>query len=319
MQASKINEIIGIEVLYFDFEAPPILKIGNSNSILIRYARLATDTILFLCIFAYSLILLSTLTMSLLQNKIILITGASSGIGWKCAEAYMRAGARVIIADINEPEQKQKEVLTANRSIWTYCDLRKEHSVRASFELIREHYQKLDAIHNNAGLASPSLPLHQTSDMEWESLMNTNLRSILYTSRHGIELLKESRGCILNTGSMAATLGQENHAAYVATKGAIDALTRSMALDYAADGIRVNAILPAAVSTPMLERWIQEQRDSGNIRNFLDRLQPLGKMPEGDVIADAAVFLLSDMARFITGCSLPVGGGAELGYRTLLR
>ena len=91
-----------------------------------------------------------------------------------------------------------------------------------------------------------------------------------------------------------------------------------MALDYAPWGVRVNAISPAAIKTPMLEAWSEQQPNAANILKYLDNLQPLGKMPEGDVIADAAVFLLSEAARFITGCILPVSGGAELGYRTMI-
>lgn len=117
---------------------------------------------------------------------------------------------------------------------------------------------------------------------------------------------------------MVGTIGQNNHAAYVATKGAVNALTKAMALDYAPYSIRVNAISPAAVSTPALKKWGQKQPNSAEIQQYLDRLHPLGALPEADVIADAATFLLSNAARFITGCILPVSGGAELGYRTIL-
>jgi NAD(P)-dependent dehydrogenase (short-subunit alcohol dehydrogenase family) len=114
---------------------------------------------------------------------------------------------------------------------------------------------------------------------------------------------------------MVGLIGQTLHAAYTATKGGMIALTKSMALDYAPFGIRVNAICPAGVWTPALERWCNEQPDPTSIRKYLDDIHPLGYCPQGDVIADAAVFLLSSKARFLTGCILPVSGGAELGYR----
>ena len=114
---------------------------------------------------------------------------------------------------------------------------------------------------------------------------------------------------------MAGNIGQSNHAAYVATKGGMNALTKAMALDYAPLGIRVNAVCPAGVWTPMLRKWAGEQPDSGEIAQYLDDIHPLGQCPEGDVIADVAVFLVSEAARFVTGCIMPVGGGAELGYR----
>src|SRR5262249_35035420 len=127
--------------------------------------------------------------------------------------------------------------------------------------------------------------------------------------------LKRSSGCILNTASLVGTIGQANHAAYVASKGALIALTKAMALDYAPFGIRVNAICPAGVWTPMLGEWAREQPDPGTIRSYLDHIHALGYCPAGDVVGDAAVFLVSDHARFMTGCILPVSGGAELGYR----
>jgi NAD(P)-dependent dehydrogenase (short-subunit alcohol dehydrogenase family) len=119
----------------------------------------------------------------------------------------------------------------------------------------------------------------------------------------------------LNTASLVGVIGQSQHAAYVGTKGAMISLTKAMALDYASLQIRVNAICPAGVWTPLLREWAGQQPNPAEIESYLDRIHPLGKCPEGDVIADAAVFLLSDMARFITGCILPVSGGAELGYR----
>ena len=176
---------------------------------------------------------------------------------------------------------------------------------------------RLDVIHNNAGISSPSKPLHETTDEQWDRVFDINLKSIYYTTLHGIEALKASRGSILNTASMVGLLGQENHAAYVATKGAVIALTKAMALDYAPFGIRVNAICPAAVWTPLLREWVQEQPNPAGAEDFLNHIHALGFCPEGDVVADVAVFLLSDQARFMTGVALPVSGGAELGYRRL--
>ena len=114
---------------------------------------------------------------------------------------------------------------------------------------------------------------------------------------------------------MVGVMGQADHAAYTATKGAMNTLTKSMALDYAQHGIRVNAVCPAGTWTPMLRKWCSEQPDPAGIEHYLDAIHPLGYCPEGDVIADPCVFLLSDMARFITGHILHVSGGAEIGYR----
>jgi meso-butanediol dehydrogenase / (S,S)-butanediol dehydrogenase / diacetyl reductase len=177
---------------------------------------------------------------------------------------------------------------------------------------VLERYGRLDAIHNNAGISSPSKPLHETDEEQWDTIFDINLKSVYLTTYYAFEALKASRGCILNTASMVGMLGQDNHAAYVATKGGMIALTKAMALDYAGIGIRVNAICPAAVWTPLLDQWVQEQPDPPAAMDFLNNIHALGYCPEGDVIADAAVFLLSDKARFITGVALPVSGGAEL-------
>jgi len=145
--------------------------------------------------------------------------------------------------------------------------------------------------------------------------LNTNLKSILYTTRHAFSALQTSKGCILNTSSLVGVIGQELHAAYTATKGGLNALTKSMALDYAKHGIRVNAVCPAGVWTPMLRQWCAEQSDPASTARYLDGIHPLGYCPESAVVADACVFLLSEKARFITGHIMHVSGGAELGYR----
>jgi meso-butanediol dehydrogenase / (S,S)-butanediol dehydrogenase / diacetyl reductase len=176
-------------------------------------------------------------------------------------------------------------------------------------------YGKIDAIHNNAGIATPSKPLHETMDDEWDALFGINLKSVLHTTRHGIAALRETKGCILNTSSLVGVIGQEIHAAYTATKGGMNTLTKSMALDYAKEGIRVNAVCPAGTWTPMLHKWVDEQADPGAISKYLDDIHPLGYCPEGDVIADACVFLISSKSRFITGHIMHVSGGAEIGYR----
>lgn len=195
------------------------------------------------------------------------------------------------------------------------ADVGEGPAVEAAIHAVLERYGRLDAVHNNAGIASPSKPLDQTTEHEWDELMRVNVKSVLWTTRFALEALAAAKGSILSTASMVGLMGQDNHAAYVASKGALIALTKAMALDYAPKGIRVNAICPAGVWTPMLENWCAEQPNPDRIRHYLDDIHPLGPCPHGDVIADAAVFLLSQRARFMTGCILPVSGGAELGYR----
>jgi NAD(P)-dependent dehydrogenase (short-subunit alcohol dehydrogenase family) len=251
----------------------------------------------------------------LLDQKVIFLTGGSEGIGWECAQAYARHGAQVAIAAIPEEGVRRAAEELGPKHLGVTCDVSDDGQVARAVSQTIKHFGRLDAIHNNAGIAHPSKALHETTPEEWENLINVNLRGIYYTTRHGLDALRETRGSILNTSSLVATIGQETHAAYSATKGAIDTLTKSMAIDYAPYGIRVNGVSPAAVLTPMLRKWCAEQPNPSDIQQKLNSLHPLGPCPEGDVIADPCVFLLSDMARFITGCILPVSGGAELGYR----
>lgn len=250
-----------------------------------------------------------------LAEKVIIVTGGANGIGRECALAYAREAATVVIVDKDLNTAKQAAAELGSRSLALEADVSDGEAVKASVDRALKAFGRIDAVHNNAGIASPSKPLHETTEEEWDSLQRINLKSVYWTTRYAFDALRESKGTILNTASMVGLIGQQDHAAYVATKGAMISLTKAMAADYARYSIRVNAICPAGVWTPMLEQWCGEQKDPGSIRKYLDDIHLLGYCPRGDVIADAAAFLLSDKARFITGCILPVSGGAELGYR----
>lgn len=250
-----------------------------------------------------------------LEGKVILVTGGGDGIGRECALAYAREKATVAIVDYKLGAAQRTVADLGSPGMALHADVSDGTAVRSAIAAVMKEYGHVDAVHNNAGIASPSKPLHETSEEEWDKLQSTNVKSIYWTTLHAFEALRASKGSILNTASMVGLIGQQDHAAYVATKGAVISLTKAMAADYARHSIRVNAICPAGVWTTMLEQWCEEQRDPGSIRKYLDDIHLLGYCPHGDVIADAAVFLLSSKARFITGCILPVSGGAELGYR----
>jgi NAD(P)-dependent dehydrogenase (short-subunit alcohol dehydrogenase family) len=257
--------------------------------------------------------------MNLLRNKVVFLTGGSRGIGYDCAKAYANQGAKVVVAAFEKEEIELVVSELGPEHLGIVCDVSSGESVRQAIEKAVSEYGRLDVIHNNAGIANPSCPLHETTEEEWDKLMNVNVKGIYYTTRYGIEHLKQSSGCILNTSSMVGEIGQDLHAAYTGTKGAVNALTKSMALDYAKFKIRVNAVSPAAVWTPMLEKWNRDQPNGTgeDMAAYLDTIHPIGYCPKGDVVADVCVFLVSDMARFVTGCIMPVSGGAELGYRSV--
>ena len=252
--------------------------------------------------------------MSSLQNKIVFITGGASGIGMSCALAYAQAGAQVAVMDRDASALDLLLHQLGETQLSILGDAQYGPDVQKAIDATLDRFGRLDIVHNNVGMSSPSKPLHETTEDEWDALFSINLKSVFWTTRYSLDALKQTKGCILNTSRMVGEIGQLNHAGYVATKGGMNALTKAMALDYAPFGIRVNAICPAGVWTPMLRTWATQQPNPATIETYLNDIHTLGYCPEGDVIADAAVFLVSDAARFMTGCILPVSGGAELGY-----
>lgn len=256
--------------------------------------------------------------MQLLDHKVVFLTGGTEGIGLECAKVYQKAGAKLcIISNTEESIIVAKEQLPD--VLFILADISVADDVRHAVDQAIARFGRIDIIHNNAGISSPSKILSETSEEEWTKLFDINVKGIYYTTKYGIDALIKTKGVILNTGSLVGEIGQERHAAYTATKGAVSALTKSMALDYAAYGIRVNAVAPAGVWTPMLKSWSSQQPDADVIENYLNEIHALGYCPEGDVVADACLFLISDLARFVTGCILPVSGGAELGYRRMMK
>lgn len=250
-----------------------------------------------------------------LDNKVILLTGGATGIGRECALAYVREGAVVGVVDRNLEEARKTADGAGKNCFVIEADVSDGDAVESAVKTVLDKLRRIDAIHNNAGIVGPSRPLHETSEAEWDELQGINLKSVYWTTRYGFDALRASKGTILNTASMVGLLGQQDHAAYVATKGGMISLTKAMAADYGKYGIRVNAICPASVWTPMLEKWAESQPSPAAARQVFAEMSVLGYCPNGDVIADAAVFLLSEDSRFISGCILPVSGGAEIGYK----
>lgn len=256
--------------------------------------------------------------MKQLMDKVIFLTGGSAGIGLECARKYLGNGAIVVVvANTSESLRYAQQVLANQHAHFILCDVACAAEVEQAIHKTLEQFGRIDVIHNNAGFAQPSSPIHNTSDEEWYRLFDVNVKSIMLTTRYGIDALIKTTGCIINTSSLVGEIGQDNHAAYAATKGAVNALTKSMALDYAPFKVRVNAVAPAGVWTDMLRKWSNEQPDPGSMERYLNNIHALGYCPDGDVVADACVFLASENARFITGHIMPVSGGAELGYRTV--
>ncbi len=174
-------------------------------------------------------------------------------------------------------------------------------------------FGRLDILINNAGYHI-SKSVEDTSEEEWDYILNTNLRSVFLCSKYAIPYLRKTRGAIVNMASMVGLVGQRNAGAYSATKGGIIAMTKGMALDFAKDGIRVNCICPGWVKTPLVEDWFSQQADPQAAKTYIFARHPLGRIATPEEVGDAAVFLCSEASSFVTGVTLPLDGGVTLGY-----
>jgi NAD(P)-dependent dehydrogenase (short-subunit alcohol dehydrogenase family) len=249
-----------------------------------------------------------------LQGKTSLITGGSAGIGAAIARRFVAEGARVLIGDRDQPRGTALCAELRNAAVFQVLEVSDSGSFEAAIARIIELWGRLDILVNNAGIALPAEAVQNTTLDQFEQLVAVNLRGVFLGCKLAYPHLKASRGCVLNLSSMAGVTGQERHAVYGATKGAINALTKCTAVDWGREGIRINALCPAGVWTDTLRRWIDVQADAASIHEYLNRIHALGYCPEPDEIASVAAFLCSDEARFITGCLMPVSGGSECGY-----
>jgi NAD(P)-dependent dehydrogenase (short-subunit alcohol dehydrogenase family) len=250
-----------------------------------------------------------------LQGKVVLVTGGAAGIGAACAARFAADGARVVIADLQGRDAAATASGLGHGALGLALDVADDAGFESVIAQAVQRCGKLDVLVNNAGLALPAAAVQDTTPTQFDRLIAVNLRGTFNGCRFAYPHLRATRGNVLNISSMAGVVGQERHAIYAATKGAINALTRCCAVDWGRDGVRCNALCPTGVWTDTLRAWADEQPNRAEIEQYLDRIHALQYCPGPDVVADAAAFLISDEARFITGCLMPVSGGSECGYR----
>ena len=250
-----------------------------------------------------------------LNGKVALVTGAASGIGAAIARKLAAEGATVCAADVNMAGVEDLCAALSSRHRALHLDVSSEDSFASAIGRVIEQFGRLDILVNNAGIVSPAVPVQDTSMEAFDSFVAVNLRGVFLGCRLAYPYLRLTRGCVLNISSMAGINGQASHAVYAATKGAINALTKSVATDWGPDGIRINALCPMGVWTDGFREWMAEQADPKGIEEYLKRIHALNYCPEAAEIASVAAFLCGDEARFVTGCLMPVSGGGECGYR----
>ena len=243
-------------------------------------------------------------------GKVAFITGAASGIGRATALAFAAEGARVAILDRTADVLKEtgEAVKDAGGEVLAIAgDVSVPEQVKAAVAQVVERYGQLDLAFNNAGVENKAQPLHEIELEEWDRILGINLRGAFVCMRHEIaQMLRQGGGVVVNTSSGAGIRGVAGGAAYAASKHAIIGMTRSAALDYAKQNIRVNTILPGNIATPMMDRFT-----GGAIQKAID-LEPVGRLGKPEEIAEAVLWMCSDLGGFVTGSSVVVDGGWSL-------
>lgn len=247
-----------------------------------------------------------------LADKVAIVTGAASGIGRAAAIAFADEGARVVVGDIDAQggaETVAQIVDRGNEAVFIELDVVNESAVIRAVEETIRRWGKIDILFNNAGIVLVK-PLEQMTEAEWDRVMAVNVKAAFFAIKHVIpHMRRNGGGAILNTGSIASFTGQYQTPVYSASKGAIALLTKSLALDYGRDRIRVNCICPGITDTPMLRQHMGHGAEGeANIRARLSRV-PAGEILSPQDVARAAVYLVSDDAAGITGILHVVDGG----------
>lgn len=245
-----------------------------------------------------------------LEGKVCIVTGGATGIGEASAIALAGEGARVSVGDVNVQEG-QKTVRSikeeGGEAIFVECDVSKEEDARRLVGETIQSFGKLDVLFNNAGI---NLTEGSVVDMEvsdWRKVFQVNVDGIFWCSRYAIpELRKAGGGRIINTASPSSFVGWAGNAAYIASKGAVMSLTRAMAMDHATENIRINAVVPGLILSPLGENWVQQQEDPETVK---ETIHPIGRPGYPEDVAPVVVFLAQDDTQFATGAPFFMEGG----------
>lgn len=254
-------------------------------------------------------------------DKVLIVTGGSSGIGKGCAEQFVKAGARVVLCCNNEDEgagvaASLRDIAIAQGSgdvEFVYCDVTSTDDIRNLIDGTVSRHARLDCLINNAGWHPPHKPIDDFSIQEFRDLLELNLVSIFTASKFALPYLRQTKGNIINMASLVATIGQRHATTYVATKGAITAFTKALALDEAPHGVRVNSVSPGNIYTPLWQEAIDAAPDPQQYRAEGEAAQLVGRMGRVEEVGRLCLFIAAE-ATFTTGVDHIISGGAELGY-----
>jgi NAD(P)-dependent dehydrogenase (short-subunit alcohol dehydrogenase family) len=254
-------------------------------------------------------------------DKVVIVTGGSSGIGKGCAEQFVKAGAKVIICCNNQDEGSS--VASALRAVaqrqgsgdadFIYCDVTRTEDLRNLIDTSISRYGRLDCLINNAGWHPPHKPIDDFSVQDFRDLLELNLVSVFTASKFALPYLRQTKGNIINMASLVASIGQLYATTYVATKGAITAFTKALAVDEAPNGVRVNSVSPGNIMTPLWQEAIDASPAPQQYQAAGEAAQLVGRMGQAEEVGRLCLFIAA-AATFTTGVDHIISGGAELGY-----
>lgn len=252
------------------------------------------------------------------QNRVVIVTGGSKGIGKGCAQVFCGEGGLVSILargiEAGERTSRELNEKGPGKAIFIPCDVTDLDRLKSAIDETVEGFGRLDCIVNNAGVHPPAMSLDDTSIEMMEELMRTNYLSTFAGAKFALPHLRKTKGTIVNISSMTAVLGQDRSSAYCATKGAQVSLTKALAVELGPQGIRVNAILPSNIDTPLMRDWAATLDDPDSALKRVSELQVFGRMGTSEEMGRIALFLATDESSFITGQAIEAEGGASLDY-----
>lgn len=242
------------------------------------------------------------------EGKVAIVTGGSFGIGRATAIAFASRGAKVSVVDWIEDSETLNLIKAAGGdAIFVKCDVSKDADVKAMVEKTVNTFGKLDYAFNNAGIEGVSAITHECTEEIWDKTVGVNLKGVWLCMKYEIQqMLKQGKGAIVNTASIAGLVGFQGLPAYTSSKHGVIGLTKTAALEYAKLGIRVNAVCPGVIKTPMIDRFTGKNKEA---EKQFENMEPVGRMGQPEEVAEAAIWLCSDAASFVTGDAMAVDGG----------
>lgn len=254
-------------------------------------------------------------------DKAVIITGGSSGIGKGCAEEFIKAGSNVIVCCNDEAEgtaaatalKGTADAYGGRDCSFIYCDVRKAEDIKNLIEATIARYGRIDCLINNAGWHPPHRSIDDFTIDEFRDLIELNLVSVFTSCKYALPYVRQTRGNIINMSSLVGALGQYQATTYVATKGAVTAFTKALAIEEARNGVRVNSVSPGNIYTPLWQAAIDAAADPEQYKAEGNAAQVLGRMGTPEEVGRLCVFIAAE-ATFTTGVDHIISGGAELGY-----